>query len=196
MESRRLTSDDLPEFLDLVLQHTKMQRSDFDASTLDLEKTFDQYYGSFNDEVMVSATRVAEFKSQPAYLIGPYYLKRNLLKTFSWKPESGNPAQSFWEAITTDMAKKGRYTAYYTRSIDKWPERMRRNGRDFFSALGIKDDWVRYIEEIVPAGKRSQYELHDAIMMKREWPVAVMVVKICMRNSMRNHLYKLEEDDN
>ena len=200
MEARRLTSDDLPEALGLVSEHTKLQRSEFDLSTLNLEKTIDQYYGSFDNDVLVAIVRVTEFKSQPAFLLGPWFIKRNLLNVFAWEPESGNPAQSFFKPIISDMVDKGRYTFYYTKPIDKWSVRLQRLGRDFISALTYdeeffrREDWTRYLEEIVPAGKRSKYELHDSILLKREWPVEIIVVKVCMRNLMRNHPHKLEEE--
>lgn len=198
MEARRLTSDDLPKALALVSEHKKLQRSEFDVSDLNLEKTIDLYYGSFDNDVLVAIVRVTEFKSQPAFLLGPWFIKRNLLTVFSWKPEDGNPVQSFFRPIVSDMVAEGRYTFYYTKSM--WPKRLERHGRDFMSALMYneemfrREDWTRYLEEIIPAGKRSKYELHDAIVLKREWPVDIIVVKVCMRNLMRNHPYKLEEE--
>lgn len=195
MQSRKLTIDDLPQFLDFLSEHKTLQRVEFDPFLLNPEKTYNQFWGTFIDDTLVMATRVVSFERIPAVCAGPIFLKRNFMKVFSWKEEMGSPAVNLRDALLPELAKEGRHTIYYTRSLNKWPERMRREGRDIFTAVGLKEQYKRYIEEIIPAGQRSKFELHDVLLLKREWPTDVMVVKMCKKNNFRQYDYELEEED-
>lgn len=193
-EVRQLTENDADELEALVNSHKKLQRVFFDMQELKVREKVTQYYGAWEDGELVACLRCIRMTHHASTYIGPWLVKQGVNNTFSWQPER-SPARVLVAKVCADMEAEGRYTFWYNRSLEKWPEKFRHLGRDFMNATGVTERYTRYVEEILEPGTRSKYHLHDAFLMHREWPIRIMIAKFCLKSEFRNVGYELEEEN-
>lgn len=193
LEYRKLTNGDLSELEQLVRKHNRVQRVIYDTSALDLKANIENFWGAFAEKELVCVLNVAPWGKMNYYAVSGLYIKPGLLSHFSWSPEK-NPAVVIFYRALAEMESQGRFNWYYTRSIDRWPAKMREAGRDFFSTSGVGNTYTRYIQEIVRAGTRSKVEMHDRLLGQRTWEVDVAVFMCAKKNEFRNFDYKLEDE--
>lgn len=148
------------------------------------------YCGAFDDnDVLIAVVQARRWQRLPCYSITKYYSKPGYMTLFSWK---NNPAVPITEMIIDLMEKEGRFTWYYVRSIEDWPEKLRIKGNDFFSVSDKCKKYTRYIEEIIKKNTSSVYEGHSS--GRPEWKLDLIMVKCCLKNQFRPFEYKFEED--
>jgi hypothetical protein len=151
------------------------------------------HMGAFTrDNVLVSSLSYFRFPSLPYYLVGQYVQKPGFMIRFSWK---NNPAIKMMDMILDKMEAEERFTWYYTRSIMRWPAHMRKKGNDFFSNSPRCQRYNRFLEEIIPAGQPTKFELHKKMIPSNVWKYDVIVVKCCLKNDFRPWKYVFEEED-
>lgn len=188
------TKEDADLLENLILSHKKLQRVAFDMAELKPREKVDQYYGAWKDDEFVAAVRCIPLTHQPANYIGPWLLKPGFLTTFSWAPDK-SPATALINLVCGEAEAEHRYTFYYNRSLQKWPEKLRHLGRDFMHSTGINERYRRYVEEIIEPRTRSKYQLHDSFMMHREWPNRIMIARFALKSEYRKFDYELEEEN-
>ena len=193
LEYRKLYDGDNDQLVSLIDEHDKIQRSIL--VSIDENKYDSQFYwGAFKNKELITAIRAYPLNKISFYCIGSLYIKPGYMNHFSWDPEK-NPTINVFKRITEHFESQGKYSFYYTRSIQRWPEKMRRQNRDFFSIADPEKKYIRLIDEIVRANTESAYPFHNFLLGNRTWPIDVMIVQCALKNKYRNHTYKLEEDD-
>jgi hypothetical protein len=189
---RFLENDEL-HLVKQLAEETKslMRQKNYDQFGI-LENTI--YCGTFNkDNELIASIAAIRWKMLPYYTITQYYAKPGVKSVFSWK---NNPAVKMTDTIIDLMEKENRFTWYYSRSIEKWPRKLRIKGNDFFSVSEKCKNYTRHIEEIVSKNTLSEYEGHGRQLPKVAWPYDIIVVKCCLKNQFRPFEYKFEEDYN
>lgn len=149
------------------------------------------YVGTFDANNFLIASVTAFKWKMPYYTIAQYYSRPNSIKLFTWH---NNPAIKMTEMLIELMEKEDRFTWYYSRSVEKWPRKLRIKGNDFFSVSNKCKNYTRYIEEFIPKNTLSKYEAHRKQLPTIPWPYDIIMVKCCLKNRCRPFEYKFEED--
>lgn len=150
------------------------------------------YVGTFDsDGCLIASMTAFRWNVVPFYTIAQYYSKPNTMKLFKWQ---NNPAVKMAEMLIELMEKENRFTWYYSRSIERWPGRLRIKGNDFFSVSEKCKNYTRYIEEVIPKNTLSAHEAHRRQLPPIPWPYDIIMVKCCLKNDLRSFEYKLEEE--
>jgi len=120
----------------------------------------------------------------PFYSIGGFYLKTGLVTQLNFANQA-NPTGAMLDLLLAHEESKGLYNWYYIRPLGKAYSKIREDGNELLahSKLGVR--YRRDVEEVVLPGQRSNFRMHNNLLLNRTWQKPMMIIKCCLENKYR-----------
>jgi hypothetical protein len=120
----------------------------------------------------------------PFYSIGGFYLKTGLVKQLNFSSQS-NPTGAMLDLLLAHEESRGFYNWYYIRPLGKAYSKIREDGNELLahSKLGVR--YRRDVEEVVLPGQRSNFRMHNNLLLNRTWQRPMMIIKCSLENKYR-----------
>ncbi len=179
------TEEDLNQVIELQKLRPGVFR-DRDAE-MDLDHGGNKFVGAFDETgLLVGTLRIIEWSILPFYTIGTLFIRPGLTKGYDFSDEH-NPMPGVLDFAIEHMESRNFYTWYYSRAMSPGYRRLELNRKDFLSCTKLGSRYLRQVSEIVPAGERSKYSLHDKHLMNQTWEKDTLIVMCTLPNELRSY---------
>jgi hypothetical protein len=194
---RKLEStNDLLQAEEIFVSHDKVMRGkvsvEKDVFFRSLINAGHTLVGAFKDEELYAFMTYKLFTQLPICQVGNIYTKKGKFTSYKFSNRS-NPIPKILDFILTDIESKKYYTWYYCRAnldiykkleddgegLLRWSEKSFDNSTNSYR-------YERYIEEIIPVKKSSQFLLHTKMFALGLWEKETIIFKCCLKNEYRD----------
>lgn len=194
-QTRVLTEDDLGQMIEIFTSPQKVMRTQIDRNEKEIIDDF--YYtgttfvGTFAEEKLTSFMKYVVWQRLPIFQVGNLNIRKGTLNRYEFST-SESPVIPIINLILQSAESLGLYTWYYNRSLSPAYHRIQLHGSDMLKnsmyGFDIEKNQYRYdrfIDEVVPAGSRSKYDVFFNMAGNKIFAEDYMVVKCCLKPEYR-----------
>jgi len=195
-QTRALTEDDLDQMIEIFTSPQKVMRTYLDRTEKEIIDDFHYpgttFVGTFNNGILTSFMKYVVWQRLPMFQVGNLNIRKGTLNRYEFST-TGSPVIPIIDFILQSTETLGLYNWYYNRSLSPAYHRIQLHGKDMLknSKYGFdkeKDQYRydRFIDEVVPAGCRSKYDIFFSMTGNKIFTEDYMVVKCSLKPEYRS----------
>jgi hypothetical protein len=188
------TKEEKEKVIKLWMSHTKMMRTpinrDLKKINTILSSPSIETYGAFTEEKLIATTGISIWKKIPTYVINSQIVEKGIVHLYNYK--NSHPLRDITNYIINIMEKKEYYSIYFTQALSPGLIKQHHTSQDIFrnseAFWDLEKNQYRYdinFDEMIPAGKKSKYEIFNEIVDNEIYNVDILVFHACLKNEYR-----------
>lgn len=188
------TEEDFIKTKNLWLSHEKVMRTVTYRDPDYIDKIFkfpgNEIYGAFDNDKLIATSSVTIWERLPQYVVNGHFVDKGVNKLYNFK--KNNPLGELTNYIVKKMESIGYFSAYFVQSITPGYNKLYKTNGDILR--NIEAGWdkeknqYRYFqmyEEIIPAGKKSRFEIFNVMNDNEIYDVNIVVIQAILKNEYR-----------
>lgn len=194
-QTRILTEGDLDQMIEIFTSPQRVMRTHISRDKKEIIDDFHYpgttFVGTFDNEKLTSFMKYVVWQRLPVFQVGNLNIRKGTLNRYEFSAAE-SPIIPIIDLILHSTEELGLYTWYYNRSLSPAYHRIQLRGNDMLrnSEYGFdkeKDQYRydRFIDEVVPAGNRSKYDVFFSMAGYKIFTEDYMVVKCCLKPEYR-----------
>lgn len=166
-------------------KHTVTEHEYLDYTYKTLSQPSNTMYGFYKDGILSSYICATKIKMNPEYVVTNW---KNLKPSSIFNPME-NGWGDLWTAMVTDMEADNRYSFLLVKTTDVKRLQFKRVQRMYEQASPKLTNYIRTVEEVVPAGQYSKYEYFKrALYYDKKYDYETLVFRFTCKQEFRINL--------
>jgi len=142
--------------------------------------------GAFIDNELYGTLRFNIWEKMPFYSIGGLHIKSGIINRYDFS-NPANPISYITDFILEKMEALGYYNWYYVRTLGKAYAKIQENNHDLLSQTQLGSRYRKDVEELLLPNARSNFQLHDNLVLNKTWARPIAIIKCSLDNKYRQN---------